>query len=92
MSVKCIPPYTSLLYSKTGVYRGIPFCIFDPKYRLWVLVRTASAFVFNISMIYANHLMLDLIGDHRQDLPCHGSNILAHLARKYLYIQDFGHG
>ena len=23
MSVQCIPPYTPLLYSKTGVYRGI---------------------------------------------------------------------
>ena len=38
--MKCIPPYTPLLYSKTGVCRGIPiFCIFDPKHRLWVLVR-----------------------------------------------------
>ena len=32
-----------LLYSKTGVYRGITiFLIFDPKHRLWVLVRTTS--------------------------------------------------
>ena len=44
MSVKCIPPYTPLLYSKAGVCRGIPiFLIFAPKHRLWVLVRTASA-------------------------------------------------
>ena len=29
-------------YSKTRDYRGIPnFLIFDPKHRLWVLVRTA---------------------------------------------------
>ena len=42
MSVYCIPPYHSLLYSKTGVYRGILFfLIFAPKHRLWVLVRTA---------------------------------------------------
>ena len=35
---------TPLLYSKTGVCRGIPiFLIFAPKHRLWVLVRTASA-------------------------------------------------
>ena len=38
--------YTPLyppLYSKTGVWRGIPiFLIFDPKHRLWVLIRTAS--------------------------------------------------
>ena len=43
MSVKCIPTHTPLLYSKTGVYRGIPiFLVFAPKHRLWVLVRTAS--------------------------------------------------
>ena len=37
------PPYTPLLYSKTGGYRGILcFLIFSPKHRLWVLVRTAS--------------------------------------------------
>ena len=36
--------YTPLLYSKTGVCRGIPiFLIFAPKHRLWVHVRTASA-------------------------------------------------
>ena len=36
-------PQTPLLYSKTGVCRGIPiFLIFAPKHRLWVLVRTAS--------------------------------------------------
>ena len=42
--VKCIPPHIfPLLYSKTGVYRGIPiFLIFAPKHRLCVLVRTAS--------------------------------------------------
>ena len=43
MSVKCIPPYTPLLYSKTGVYRGILFfLIFALKHRLCVHVRTAS--------------------------------------------------
>ena len=42
MSVKCIPPYTSLLYRKTGVCRGIPiFLSFASKHRLWIL-RTAS--------------------------------------------------
>ena len=34
-----IPPYTPLLYSKTGVCTGIP--IFAPKHRLWVLVGEA---------------------------------------------------
>ena len=44
MSVQYIPPQTPLLYSKTGVCRGIPiFLIFAPKHRLWVLIRTASA-------------------------------------------------
>ena len=28
MSVYCIPPYTPLLYSKTGVRRGIPIFLF----------------------------------------------------------------
>ena len=44
MSVKCIPSYTLLLYSKTGVYSGIPILlIVGPKHRFWVLIRTASA-------------------------------------------------
>ena len=44
ISVKSIPPHTPFLYSKTGVCRGIPILlIFAPKYKLWVLVRTASA-------------------------------------------------
>ena len=43
MSVYCRPPYTPLLYSKTGVYWGIKFfLVFALKHRLWVLVRTAS--------------------------------------------------
>ena len=37
--------YPTFIYSKTGVCRWIPiFLVFDPKQRLWVLVRTASAF------------------------------------------------
>ena len=28
MSVKCIPPYTPLLYSETGVFKGIHFFLF----------------------------------------------------------------
>ena len=42
--MKCIPHLNLILYSKTGVCRGIPnFLIFDPKHTTWVLVRTASA-------------------------------------------------
>ena len=49
MSVCFIPPYTLLLYSKTGVYRGIHyFLIFALKHILWVLVRTASMCTHNI--------------------------------------------
>ena len=41
--VQCRPPYTGLLYSKTGVYRGIHFClIFVLKHRSQVLVRTEA--------------------------------------------------
>ena len=41
MSVCFIPLYTQLLYSKTGVIRGIHyFLIFALKHILWVLVRT----------------------------------------------------
>ena len=37
MSVRFIPPYNPLLYSKIGVYRGIQyFLIFALKHRLWV--------------------------------------------------------
>ena len=47
MSVCFIPPYTPLLYRKTGVYRGIHyFLIFALKHRLWVLVRTASFTIY----------------------------------------------
>ena len=59
LSVKCIPPYTRaytpLLYRKTGVYRGIPiFLNLDPKYRLWVLVRTASPSVPTMYVLSKN--------------------------------------
>ena len=38
MSVTCLPPWTPLLYSKTGVCRGIAiFLIFAPKHRSRVL-------------------------------------------------------
>ena len=43
MTMKRIPTTTPLLYSKTGVCRGIPiFLIFGVKHRLRILVRTAS--------------------------------------------------
>ena len=43
MSLKSVRPHTPLLYCNTEVYRGTSvFRTFDPKHRLWVLVRTAS--------------------------------------------------
>ena len=40
-------PYTPLLYSKTGVYRGIyVFLIFALKHRSWVLVRTTIPTIY----------------------------------------------
>ena len=43
MSVCFIPLYTPLLFSKSGVYRGIHYFLsFALKDILWVLVRTAS--------------------------------------------------
>ena len=43
MPIKFWPPQTPLLYSKTGVYRGMHyFSYFCSKHKFWVLVRTAS--------------------------------------------------
>ena len=40
-------PYTPLLYSKSGVYRGIHiFLIFALKHKLWVIVKTALLRLF----------------------------------------------
>ena len=42
-SVKIIPPYTPLLYSKTGIYSGVHYFLnFALKHGRWVLVRTTS--------------------------------------------------
>ena len=41
ISVKCIPPLTTLLYSKNGVYRGIHYFL-NFALNMYVLVRTAS--------------------------------------------------
>ena len=47
MSMKSIPHHTPLLYSKTGVYRGVPiFLIFGPKHRLWVFFTTTHDLCF----------------------------------------------
>ena len=44
---KYTPSNPTFIYSKTGVFRGIPiFLIFAPKHRLWVLVRTTSVMRF----------------------------------------------
>ena len=41
--LKCLPTYPPHLCSKTGGFGGTHFLIFDPKRRLWILVRTVSA-------------------------------------------------
>ena len=42
MSMKCIT--IPLLYSKTGVYRGIPISlIFDPKHRVWASTKQGGS-------------------------------------------------
>ena len=47
-------PFGLLVYSKTGVYRGIQYFLsFALKLRSWVLVRTASTSRFSsVPMIY----------------------------------------
>ena len=50
------PPTTPLLYSKTGVYRGIHFfLIFALKHRFWVLVRTAAVLTCTHSQYFEQH-------------------------------------
>ena len=69
MSMLCIPPYTPLLYSKTRVCRGIPtFLIFDPKHRLWVLVRTVLPTMLKLSFLQLKKsLYISLACFHNED-------------------------
>ena len=75
MSVYCRPPYIPLLYSKTGVYRGIHnFLIFALKQRLWVLVRTTSMYPQSQQMMpYFNRGSINVVfiffSDHRLKEP-----------------------
>ena len=56
LSMKSIPP-TLYCNSKTGVYRGIPiFCIIDPKFILWVLVRTIFILWVLVFNMYAQSM------------------------------------
>ena len=49
MSVYCIPLNTQLLYSETGVYRGIHYpLIVALKHRLWVLVEAVLTCSYNL--------------------------------------------
>ena len=62
MSVCFIPLYTPLLYSKTGVYRGLHyFLMFALKHILWVLVRTAAIYVFSKNMKIVKTFQLKII-------------------------------
>ena len=56
MFMLCIVPFTLLLYTKTGVYRGIfILLIFDPKPRLWVLVMKAVLTFTHNQCLERNH-------------------------------------
>ena len=67
MSVCFIPPYTPLLYIKTGVYRGVHyFLIFALKHILWVLVEavltcTHKVYVLSKKMKIVNKFQLKIV-------------------------------
>ena len=62
MSVCFIPPYTPLLYSKSGVYRGIHyFLIFALKHILWVLVRTTTIYVLSKKMKIVQKILIKIV-------------------------------
>ena len=45
--VKYTPSYPTFIQQNWVLLKGIPiFIIFDPKQRLWVLIRTASAYEY----------------------------------------------
>ena len=68
MSVCFIPLYTPLLYSRTGVYRGIHyFLIFALKHILWVLVRTASM-VLTCTTIYVLSKNMKIVKKNHQKI------------------------
>ena len=55
--MKIIPLRSPLLYSKTGVCRGITiFLIFVPKHRLWILVSRGGSNVYSQSRFEAKIL------------------------------------
>ena len=59
---KCIPPYTPLLYSKTGVGRGTSiFLIFDPKHRLWVPTINVLSKHIKIIKFFSNEIFKEKI-------------------------------
>ena len=59
MSVCFISPYTQLLYSKSGVNRGVHcFLIFALKHKLWVLIRTTSLLVFTIYVVLSKNMKI----------------------------------
>ena len=77
VSMKCISPHTTLLYSKTWVYSGIwgaPIgLIVAPKHRLLVLVRTTSVRQFKpLPTIY----VLSKNTENIQQFHCQSQNIL----------------
>ena len=75
MSVKYVPPQTPLLYSKTGVCRGIPtFLIFAPKHRLWVLGSNVYQICIGIHQVLNTILLCD------SENFINNGNLLLHLS------------
>ena len=66
MSVQFIPPYTPLLHSKTGVYRGIPFFFLfllkniDCGYSLEPPRRVSTIYVLSKNKKNVKHFLLKI--------------------------------
>ena len=65
--------YAPLLYSKTGVYRGVFFFIFAPKHRWSTLFRTASVypqFIYGLSIFSSENFRYFSL---KNTYGCHGN-------------------
>ena len=59
MSVCFIPPYTPLLYSKTGVWRGRHYFLsFALKHILWVLVRIEAVLTCTNNICFEQNMKI----------------------------------
>ena len=79
--MKCIPPHTQLLYSKSGVYRGYTYFLFLIQNRFWVLFRTAVLLcthnqcfenIKNIDFFFSNEISLIFFSAEKDLCILHG--------------------